>query len=557
VNSRYLATCLLLILCSAGYCAAGRDEQWRGRLVLNTDRPLIMEVLRDDYGLASAAGYKARQLPHFAFTYVEHGGHLIPARRGTITGSHPLWEFILEPGRISRTSTDPDSVRISLPFALQERNANCMHNGSISFSMLADGSLSPIIIEIASETCLYFKFDLKGALTGSYQARPVTAASDIIAAFDQRRKARLAVRPMAALAERYPRIDLAVFAGKGKLSPADNTVYGFVLDDQHYRSECMTRRGLYPFCDELSLPSYSLAKSLFAGVAAMRLEKLYPGSMNRTIADSVPRCREGGTWENVTLEQALNMVTGNFSSAEVGIDENSRAMEDGFFRRYSHGDRLAFCCDAWPRRAAPGSRMVYHSSDTYLLGTAMSALLREKLGPTADVYDDLLRPLWRHLHLGPALGVVRRSYDDHAQPLIGYGMTLLTDDIARLARALNKGDFASELDERMYLQAMQRFPVSRDAAPAPAHGKYAYRHGFWALREVELPGCSVPLVIPFMSGFGGINVVMMPNDTVFYTFNDGGFFAFSDVVSQSHSLRSMCPRSPGPPAAMPQPQADA
>jgi hypothetical protein len=34
---------------------------------------------------------------------------------------------------------------------------------------------------------------------------------------------------------------------------------------------------------------------------------------------------------------------------------------------------------------------------------------------------------------------------------------------------------------------------------------------------------------------------MMPNDTVYYIFSDGGKFAFTGVLLQSHRIRSMCP----------------
>ena len=108
------------------------------------------------------------------------------------------------------------------------------------------------------------------------------------------------------------------------------TAYGFIIDGTHYAGGCETRAGLYPDCDVLPLPSYSTAKSIFAGLAAMRIEKLYPGALQANVASLVPECATSGQWGDVTLAHALNMVTGNLSSDEMEVDERSSAMEPFF-----------------------------------------------------------------------------------------------------------------------------------------------------------------------------------------------------------------------------------
>jgi hypothetical protein len=67
---------------------------------------------------------------------------------------------------------------------------------------------------------------------------------------------------------------------------------GFVIDGVHYSGGCPTRHGAYPFCENLDLPSYSLAKSMVAGIALMRLERLYPGAAQSTGAIRVASDRE-------------------------------------------------------------------------------------------------------------------------------------------------------------------------------------------------------------------------------------------------------------------------
>src|SRR3546814_20214925 len=81
----------------------------------------------------------------------------LPVRRDSVPGSHPHWEYVLSPGRVWDEAGDNGYSRVALPFALQQKNANCMHNGVLTFLFKDDGSVSKVAYQIASETCLYFK----------------------------------------------------------------------------------------------------------------------------------------------------------------------------------------------------------------------------------------------------------------------------------------------------------------------------------------------------------------------------------------------------------------
>ena len=140
--------------------------------------------------------------------------------------------------------------------------------------------------------------------------------------------------------------------------------------------------------------------------------------------------------------------------------------------------------------------------------------------------------------MSPELEAPRRTEDSVAHVFSGYGLTLLTDDIARLAMALNRGQLANHLDEKMYVSAMQR--SSQPTGVYPADQRYWYRHGFWGFDATQMLSCTRRTVLPFMSGFGGINVVMMPNDSVFYYFSDRGRFAFREAILASHTIRPIC-----------------
>ncbi len=56
------------------------------------------------------------------------------------------------------------------PFALVERNQNCVHNGEMTFvfSNTKSPNVSRVRYQVTQETCLYLKFDLWGQLKATY-----------------------------------------------------------------------------------------------------------------------------------------------------------------------------------------------------------------------------------------------------------------------------------------------------------------------------------------------------------------------------------------------------
>lgn len=491
--------------------AAKAQGHFAGRLHL-TGAPMTgFHMIAEEKGYER--GDTIRSLPDLDIDLVQHGEALIPAQRGLIPSTHPDWNWIVEPGRVWSEAGDGELTRAALPFALQERNANCTHNGMLTFLFGADGTVSKAAFQIAGETCRYRKFDAWGFVAARYKPGAVADAEAIARRHEELVAARLPVR---SIEERSDALAFATAAGP------EPTVYGAVVDGVHYRSVCATRHGDYPACEVIDLPSYSTAKSVFGGVALMRLEKLYPGSAAAEITAHVPQCARG--WTGVTLEQALDMTTGHYRSDAYMADEDDPSIA-AFFEPGDHAAKIAFACTHYPRKAASGRKWVYHTSDTYLLGTAMAAILREKRGADADLYDYLVWPLWEDLGLSPTLSTTRRSEDAAAQPFVGWGLTYQPDDIARLSRWLMQGA-GGLLDLRLLDAAMQRAPEG-GGLPAGFPG-FRYRAGFWTRDMGAKLGCPGSLWVPAMSGFGGISVAMLPGrDTLFYSFGDSDHWDWS------------------------------
>lgn len=320
----------------------------------------------------------------------------------------------------------------------------------------------------------------------------------------------------------------------------DITVLGIVVDGIHYRSACSTRHGPYPYCTSLPLPSYSTAKSIFAGIAAMRLEKLYPGVTKKTIASLVDAC-DSKRWRDVTIAHALDMATGNYRSAAFDADEDASPNIE-FLDSDSHEQKIGYACRWFERRAKPGSQFVYHTSDTYLVGAALDAFVSMQ-DNDADLYRTVLvEPLWRPLQLSPLLDGTKRTYDEAAMPFTGYGLTYEPDDIVRLALWLAKDgatlDGEEMLDRTLLNAALQRTPGDRGLeAGSP---ELRYNNGFWAVDAAPIIGCPDPVWIPFMSGYGGITVAMFPNGLVYYYFSDAYIFRWAGAIAAVNSVTPFC-----------------
>src|SRR3546814_14514085 len=93
------------------------------------------------------------------------------------------------------------------------------------------------------------------------------------------------------------------------------------------------------------------------------------------------------------------------------------------------------------------------------------------------------------------------------------------DDVARIGGFLAAGSQSQAIVHQGQLDAaLQRDPADRGLAPLDG---YRYNNGFWA-HDVggRMPGCSGELWIPFMSGYGGITMLILPNGIAYYYFSD-------------------------------------
>jgi hypothetical protein len=104
---------------------------------------------------------------------------------------------------------------------------------------------------------------------------------NVITEYANEKKRRLRTKPIAMIAQHASNIQANKLALPSKILLNEMTAYGVLLGNVHYISECRTRAGNYPFWDQMVLPSYSTAKSLFAAVGMFYLEQQYGFSANQ------------------------------------------------------------------------------------------------------------------------------------------------------------------------------------------------------------------------------------------------------------------------------------
>ena len=520
--------------------ASDASNQFRGRLQLATgNQENFFDLQLDSFGIASADRPDINELPDFDFEFVQDGKYLVPVTVGPVGNDHGWWEYVFSTGEVWDEPDDQGWSRAAIPFALKELREDCIHNGAMTFLFRDDGSVSSVAFQVVNQTCSYMKFEMSGSLAARYVPGPVAGEDSLLEAETNYRASRIPTRAMDQMANIYPGADATAFGSAEEIDPANMSTFGLLIDGVNYASDCQTAYGAYPFCDEMAVPSYSTAKSVVGGLGLMLLENDYPGAKDEFIAGLVPECDQG--WEDVTIEHALDMTTGHFDSPDMHGDEDAATL--GRFFAEDHAGKIDVACNVFPRKAEPGTHLSYHTWDSYLGGTAMNYFLRSQQGSDADFFDDLVvNKLWQPLSLSRMAANTRRSYDEMQQPYTGFGLTLLRDDVVKLARFIGVRDGRLDaeplLDRKLFDAIKQRNP--EDQGMVAELETIRYNNGFRSFDVSSYLECEEPAWVVVLSGFGGIIFAIMPNDTAYYYFSDGGVHRYLTAVRESHRIRPMC-----------------
>ncbi|MGA2981670.1 MAG: hypothetical protein ABSD76_18915 [Terriglobales bacterium] len=515
------------------------------------------QILRDDFADDSAGNSPWQHLPNFSFQFVQNGSYLIPVQQGLVITGDAAWNYIVGPGRVWQEKSDHGYMRASFPFALVERNQNCVHNGEMTFlfNRTKKPNLSKVRYQVTQETCLYFKLNMWGQIPATYTPGSVTNDQALENAEAAEMKNRLPSKPFSALATDYPNsgIDIGNFTG-GFHSPADITTYGLLINGINYVSSCQTRYGTYAFCDNMRLPSYSLAKSSFAGLAMMWLGQQYGGGVyGQLIRSYVPQYVDGGDWTNVTFDNTSDMATGNYISTSNQADEDS-AQELAFLIAEPYSVRIADAFTPFPHKAAPGTTWVYQSHATFILTQAMNGYLQQKQGSGADIFNAIRDAVFKPLNMSQgSWSILRTDNSASGRPFGSHGLFFIQDDIAKIGRFLNNSggviNNIQVLDPTRLRESLFRTAspstlgvLVADTGTPVVPNTFRYRNLFWAkhMTTSEFPQYRCNFWVPFMSGYGGNAVLLLPNGATYYIFSDGNEFIWYAAVNEINKIAPLC-----------------
>ncbi|HUM27301.1 MAG TPA: serine hydrolase [Anaerolineales bacterium] len=490
------------------------------------------QSLRDDFGYSADPAWM--HLPEMSFEFVQSGSHLIPVDQSLVYSNQPTWNYMVAPGRAWNETGDQGFSRASFPFALIERNQNCVHNGVMTF-LFNDTTISNVRYQVTQETCMYFKFDMWGQLKAAYTPSQVANAEAVTAAHFDWLKNQLPTKPMSALASDYPNAKVNETFMSSGTTPEHTTVFGVFYNGVNYISNCNTRHGQYAYCSEMRLPSYSTAKSVLAGMAYMHLGQLYDENVGDILVkEYLP---EATNWDSITLEHTLDMATGRYEAPTYMTDEDFSAISTNFLVAEKYDDKLKYAL-SFPASGKPGEQWVYQSTATFVATQTMYAYLRQQAGGDADLFDMLVQDIFIPLHLSTGtLSSLRTDNSPTGRAFGSHGMFYTQDDIAKIAAFLNSqsGQINGEqiLHPDLLAATMQRDSSDHGLST----GSELYNNSFWA-KEYRSP-CQ--FYVPFMWGYGGISVAMLPNGATYYAFSDNGEFTFDGAVNELSKLSSVCP----------------
>jgi hypothetical protein len=468
-----------------------------------------------------------KNIPKFEIEISSLDGKVYPKNTKIIETNHLFWNIQFGVGS-SKLETSSSNTLITLPFSLIHKSANCIHNGIGVFSISNENQISNIIFEIASETCAYYKFDYVGLYSANFQF--INTVPDL---------SNNSGKNIMSIENLYNRYNLTnkSFLNSDYIDPSNVTIYGLIDSNNHYVSSCMTRLGNYPFCDQILLPSYSLAKSIAGTFSLSLLESQYGSISNLYVSDLVPECY-GRKWKNVTLNNLSDMSTGQYFNSTHDFDESSVASSEVIFMFEEHKDKIKKACSAFPKKTKPGTRFVYHTSDTYILGVALNNYLQSNSN-RKDYFNDVLIPFLESNNLSQTSQSVLATNDNINQSYTGWGMFFLRSDLDRLSTIIHNIKNNSSTQLTYLYDALN--PNNNNSLLAIPSVNIYYNNGFWSRKfNKDIFNCSEDVWIPFMSGFGGITFAFFPNGMSYYYFSDGYEFAWESAIFSSHSIKPFC-----------------
>jgi hypothetical protein len=493
--------------------------------------------------------------PNIEMRFVSDGSDLIPLDRDLLTGTNAsVSRIVLGPGTLWTEPGDNGWTRASFPFEMGPKRNNSTRNGLATF-IYSGSQISALRVQMTQESAGArigpLDSNVWGTLTAQLTPQTFANGDAVIADFRAEKAGYLPTGSWSDLAAQW-KVDAAAINGN---IPTDKvSMTGVVKDGVIYRAPCRTRFGDYPYCQQMRGGSFSVAKSMGAAVALLRLAQKYgDGVGDLLIRDYVKVTAPHNGWDHVTFLDALNMATGmgnSAASAPIGsgqafADENTSFADSVFSTQGGAANILAAAFAEGRFSWGPGAEMRYNSIHTFVLSAAMDAFLKQKEGPNAYLWDIVFNEVYKPIGIrhAPMMHTIE-SDGSRGIPLMFIGLLPTADDVAKIAQLFHNGgafDGQQLLSANLTTAAMYRTADQGLRGAANWDNQYGmsrYLMSFWSIPWSDGAGCNVR--VPYMSGLGGNAVVLLPNGITVYRFTHSNDYDANALVQAGAAAGGMC-----------------
>jgi hypothetical protein len=172
----------------------------------------------------------------------------------------------------------------------------------------------------------------------------------------------------------------------------------------------------------------------------------------------------------------------------------------------------------------------------------MDAFLKQKEGPNAHLWDMVVNEVYRPIGIfhAPTMHTIE-SGGRRGIPILGFGLTPTIDDVAKVATLLQqrgRHDGAQILSAAKIDEALRRTARGLSTLQRSRYGEQRYHLSFWSVPYRSALGCSVD--VPYMWGYGGNFVVLLPNGVSAFRFADGNVGDVETMIVAGETIRPLC-----------------
>ena len=489
--------------------------------------------------------------PRLSVQFMTVGDILLPLDRDVILGgASDSWDIILSPGKVWSEPNDDGMTRASFPFTLVTNQWNEAHNGVATF-LYDDANVSNIHFQVVQETALWNKADMWGVARAQYSPNVIANAAQLEQDFLDELGQRVETRTWADLSSDYPDFDDTAFTRN--ISVGEISASGILVDNTLYLHSSNSRFGPYPYPFEMRHGVFSVTKSSQAALTLLRLAEKYGEQVfDLFVTDYLNVTANHSGWNGVTFGHLLNMVAGigdRFPDAGAQVtfaDENDESSSTwtATWNPISRNQKLAAAFRYGDYPWAPGQIMRYNTAHTFILGAALHSFYESMEGPGANVWQMMQEEVYRPIGLN-VMPTIQTTGADPI-PIYGFGLFLNAYDTARIAQLFsNDGAYEgsqilhrSRTRESTYKTANSGFSTFATVPLATGSETARYLNSFWSFTLSVPSVCTVR--IPYMWGYGGNFVVVLPNGVSAFRYADANVHDPAALALATAGIRPYC-----------------